>query len=176
MKNTIALAMLFSFATIGLVLSSAQPGVSATPKPIPGGANQLSGVSGSLSSTLFNGKIRIRKMAIRPSTAAEFTPVTGQRAIVLSWLVSNGTKSERTGYFAGSLADADGVVVDGKPVTVYSAFYSLQPGAAARETMQFVLPADYSPTKVLLVDQGGPAGPAFRINLKTADIPSPSAP
>ncbi len=105
-------------------------------------------------------------MALRASTAAEFTPAAGERGIVLSWLVSNGTKSERTGYFAGSLADADGVVVNGKAVTVYSAFYSLQPGAAARETMQFVLPAAYSPTKILLVDQGGPAGPAFRIDLK----------
>ncbi len=115
-------------------------------------------------------------MALRASTAAEYTPADGQRGIVLSWLVSNGTKSERTGYFAASLADADGVVVNGKPVTVYSAYYSLQPGAAARQTMQFVLPAAYSPTKILLVDQGGPAGPAFRIELKSSDIPSPAAP
>src|SRR5579872_5334728 len=176
MKNTIALAMLLGIATGGLVLSSSRPDASAAPTPIPGGANQLRGVSGSLSSTLFNGKIRIRKMALRASTPAEFTPATDQRGIVLSWLVSNGTSSERTGYFAASLADADGVVVDGKPVTVYSAYYSLQPGAAARQTMQFVLPAGYAPAKILLVDKGSPAGPAFRVNLKTSDVPSPTEP
>lgn len=176
MKKTIALAMLLGFATVGLVLANSQPDVSAAPTPIPGGANQLRGVSGGLSSTLFNGKIRIWKMALRASTAAEYTPANGQRGIVLSWLVSNGTSSERTGYFASSLADADGVVIDGKAVTIYSAFYTLQPGAAARQTMQFIVPADYTPTKILLVDQGSPAGPAFRVNLKTSDIPSPTAP
>jgi len=67
------------------------------------------------------------------------------------------------------------VVIDGKALTVYSAFYSLQPGAAARGMIQFIIPAGYTPTKILLVDQGAPSGPAFRINLKATDVPSPAA-
>ena len=94
----------------------------------------MSGVSGPLSSTLFNGKVRIREMALRNATAAEYTPDGGNRGIIFSWLVSNGTSSARTGYFASSISDADGVVIDGKQASIYSTFYTLQPGSASLET------------------------------------------
>jgi hypothetical protein len=175
MKKNIVFAIILGAAIGGLTVSNLQSAVSAAPTPIPGGANQLKGVSGGLTSTLFNGKVRIRQMALRPSTAAEYTPAGGQRGLVFSWLVSNGTHAARTGYFAASISDADGVGIDGKAVTVYSTFYSLQPGAAARGTMQFVVPAGYTPVKILLTDQGSPSGPAFRINLKASDVPAPPA-
>jgi hypothetical protein len=167
------------FFVIALGLAIAAPGalqaVAATPTPVPGGANQLSGVSGGLGSTLFNGKVRIRHMALRPSTADEYTPSGGQHGLVLTYLVSNGTSKERAGTFSASISDADGVVVDGKPVSVYSAYYSLIPGAAAHGTIQFILPADFKPVKIVLTDQGGPAGPAFRILLQPTDVPAPAA-
>lgn len=157
---------------VGLVFVSA-PAAWAAPTPIPGGANQLNGVNGSLNSTLFNGKVRVKQMRLRASTATEYTPADGQRGLVFSYLVSNGTHVARTGYFAAAISDADGVTIDGKAVTVYSAFYSLQPGSAARQTIQFILPAGYTPTKILLTDQGSPSGPAFRVNLNAPDILAP---
>lgn len=175
MKKSSVLPTILGVAILGLALSNPQSAVSAAPTPIPGGANQLNGVSGGLSSALFNGKVRVRKMALRTSTATEYTPAAGQRALVFSFLVSNGTHSSRTGYFTASFTDADGVVIDGKAVTIYSAFYTLPPGAAGRGTIQFIIPAGYTPTKILLVDQGSPIGPVFRINLKASDVPSPAA-
>ncbi|MEO6913161.1 MAG: hypothetical protein ABI182_03965 [Candidatus Baltobacteraceae bacterium] len=128
-----------------------------------------------MTSILFNGKVRVRHMGLRTSTAAEYAPADGQRGLVFSYLVSNGTHSARTGYFGAAISDADGVTIDGKPVSVYSAFYSLQPGAAARGTIQFIVPAGYAPTKILLTDQGSPSGTAFRVNLKASDVPAPAA-
>ena len=55
--------------------------VNAAPTPVPGGANQLNGVSGGLSSALFNGKMRIRQMQLRPATAAEASPAAGQPGV-----------------------------------------------------------------------------------------------
>jgi hypothetical protein len=174
MKRASVFAIILGLAVIGS--SSPQSAVAAGPTPIPGGANQVKGVSGGLTSKLFNGKVRIRQMALRPSTTAEYTPADGQHGLVFSWLVSNGTSSVRTGYFAASISDADGVVIEGKSLSVYSTFYSsLQPGAAARGTIQFVIPAGYKPTKILLTDQGSPSGPAFRIQLKASDVPSPAS-
>jgi hypothetical protein len=175
MKKNISLGIILSVAILGLTQSNPQPVVAASPTPVPGGANQLNGVSGGLSSTLFNGKVRIRQMALRAATAVEYTPADGQRGLVFSWLVSNGTHSQRTGYFAASFSDADGVSIDGHGVSVYSTFYSLQPGAAARGTMLFVISASYTPAKILLIDQGTPSGPAFRIELNSSDVPSPAA-
>jgi hypothetical protein len=173
MKQLIGIAIVLGVAAVAL--TQTRPAAAAGPTPVPGGANQVSGVSGPLSSTLFNGKVRIREMALRNATAAEYTPDGGNRGIIFSWLVSNGTSSARTGYFASSISDADGVVIDGKQTSVYSTFYTLQPGSAARATMQFIVPANFVPTKILLTDQGSPAGPAFRILLNPADVPAPSA-
>jgi hypothetical protein len=173
MKRTIVLFAILGIAA--LTVSQSNPVAAAAPTPIPGGANELSGVSGPLSATLFNGKIRIREMVLRNATATEYAPSGGQRGLIFSWLVANGTKVSRTGYFASAISDKDGVVVDGKAVSVYSTFYSLAPGAAARGTMQFVIPSDFVPTKILLTDQGTPAGPAFRVLLSPSDVPAPTA-
>ena len=87
--------------------------------------------------------------------------------------MSNGTKSARSGNFTGSMVDADGVSVNSHSVSVYSAYYSLQPGMPGRATMYFVLPSGFTPVKILLTDGNGPA---FRVNLKASDIPSGTEP
>jgi hypothetical protein len=115
--------------------------------------------------------VRIRKMTIRTATTDEYQPSSGQMGLMFSCLVSNGTGKDRSGQFSAALVDADGVAVDGGPIHVYDAFYSLRPGATARVTLRFIAPAGFKPVKILLTDQGGPAGPVFRINLKGADLP-----
>jgi hypothetical protein len=161
-------------AMLALALATIQPAmVMAAPTPVPGGANQLAGVSGGLASTLFNGKMRIRQMQLRASTPAEDAPGAGNTALTFIFLVSNGTSSARSGNFSGSMVDADGVAINGHSVSVYSAYYSLQPGVPARATMYFVLPTGFTPVKILLTDGNGPA---FRVNLKASDLPAVAAP
>lgn len=154
----------------GVLSMSAPALVAAAPTPIPGGANQLKGVSGGLSSTLFNGKMRIRKMQLRAATAAEASPGAGQTAVTFVYLVSNGTSAARAGNFTASMVDSDGVAVNGHSTNVYSAYYSLQPGVPARGTIAFVLDSGFTPVKILLTDGNGPA---FRVNLKPTDLPAP---
>lgn len=160
--------------TIALTQSGPQPSVAAT--PIPGGANQLKGVSGGLAATLFNGKVRVRKMALQNATPDEYRPDSGKMGLMFSFLVSNGTSKARSGQFAASIVDGDGVSIDGGPLHVYDAYYSLQPGAAAHAALRFIEPAGFKPVKILLTDGGSPAGPAFRINLKAADLPAAPGP
>jgi len=172
MRHFLTFTGLLATAVAG-VLTTGYPTIAiAAPTPIPGGAGQLAGVSGGLSSTLFNGKLRIRQMKLRASTAAEDTPDAGSSALTFVFLVSNGTNAARSGNFAGSLVDADGVAINGHSVSVYSAYYSLQPGVPARLTMYFVLPSGFAPVKILLTDGNGPA---FRVNLKASDIPAPAS-
>ncbi len=147
--------------------------VNAAPTPIPGGANQLNGVSGGLSSTLFNGKMRIRQMQLRPATATEASPAAGQTAVTFVYLVSNGTTAARSGNFTASMVDSDGVAVNGHSTNVYSAYYSLQPGVPARGMIAFTLDGSFKPVKILLTDGNGPA---FRINLKPTDLPAAPSP
>jgi hypothetical protein len=159
--------------TFGALALSSPAFVNAAPTPIPGGANQLKGVSGGLTSTLFNGKMRIRKMQLRPATAAEASPAAGQTAVTFVYLVSNGTSAARSGNFTASMVDSDGVAVNGHSTNVYSAYYSLQPGVPARGMIAFTLDSGFTPVKILLTDGNGPA---FRINLKPSDLPAPATP
>ncbi|GEM_PF-1641451 len=175
MQRASAIA-LFAGAMICVLTQLSPQATDAAATPIPGGANQLNGISGGLASTLFNGKVRIRKMTIRTATAAEYQPSSGQTGLMFSCLVSNGTSKDRSGQFSAALVDADGVAVDGGPLHVYDAFYSLRPGATARVTLRFIAPAGFKPVKILLTDQAGPTGPVFRINLKAADLPVALAP
>lgn len=169
MRHFLTFTGLLATAAAGVLTTSYPTIAIAAPTPIPGGAAQLAGVSGGLSSTLFNGKLRIRKMQLRASTAAEDTPDAGSSALTFVFLVSNGTNAARSGNFAGSLVDSDGVAINGHSVSVYSAYYSLQSGVPARLTMYFVLPSGFAPVKILLTDGNGPA---FRVNLKASDIPA----
>ena len=165
--------LLTAALTFGALSMSSPALVNAAPTPIPGGANQLKGVTGGLASTLFNGKMRIRQMQLRPATATEASPAAGQTAVAFVYLVSNGTSAARSGNFTASMVDSDGVAVNGHSTNVYSAYYSLQPGVPARGTIAFVLDGGFTPVKILLTDGNGPA---FRINLKPTDLPAKPTP
>jgi hypothetical protein len=65
----------------------------AAPTPMPGGANQLNGLQGTLQSTMLNGKMRVRKMQQRPSTSDERSTSAGPTAITFVYLASNGTSA-----------------------------------------------------------------------------------
>jgi hypothetical protein len=160
---------IFTFALALLALSIAgAPAVFAAPTPIPGGANQIKGVTGTLSQTIFNGKLRFRKFVLRKSTPAEATPDAGGSALTLTYLVLDGMNRKAYGNVSGSMVDADGVVIGSHTVGVYGAYYTMDPGAAARGILYWVLPPDFVPVKILITPGDGPA---LRINLKPSDLP-----
>jgi hypothetical protein len=170
MNNTILWGAALILALGGALPNSA---VAATPTPMPGGANQIKGVTGSLSATIFNGKLRFKNFVLRTSTADEQRPDPGGMALTLTYVVLNGTSANAYGAVSASMADADGVVVNGRPSGVYGAYFSLEPGAGARGTLLFSLPAGFVPVKILLVP---PLGVAIRLNLKSSDLPAAPLP
>jgi hypothetical protein len=145
----------------------------AQPTPIPGGAYQLSGVTGTLSSTLFNGKIRLRKMALRaPKDTDHFDVVPGDKGIVFTCLVANGTKGTRIGILSAKLVDADGVTLESRGGDPLELNYNLPPGAVARQSFRFTLKNGFTPVKVLVSELANGDQPVFRVNLKPGDLPS----
>jgi hypothetical protein len=156
-----------------LALGSVLPpgAIAATPTPMPGGANQIKGVTGTLSSTIFNGTLRFKKWDLRKSTPDEQTPDAGGLALTLTYVVLNGTSKNQYGGVSASMVDADGVVINGRPKGVYGAYFSTEPGAGARGTLLFSLPAGFVPVKILVVP---PTGVAIRLNLKPSDLPTPT--
>jgi hypothetical protein len=147
----------------------------AAPTPMPGGSNQLKGLEGTLQSTLFNGKMRVRKMQLRLSTPDEQSSSAGETAMTFVYLASNGTNSDRHGAFGADLVDGDGVVISGRPTSVYATYYSLIQGAVARGTIGFHVPSGFTPVKIVLRD-GYDSDPVYRINLKPSDIPAAPTP
>jgi hypothetical protein len=150
-------------ALLVLALTALIPtGITAAPTPMPGGANQIKGVTGTMQSTIFNGKLRFRKFVLRNSTPDEGTPDPGTQMLTLTYIVSDGMPKQAYGNVSGSMADADGILADGRSVGVYGAYYTMPPGGAG-----------FVPVKILL--QPGD-GPAIRINLKASDVPAMPAP
>ena len=141
---------MFRIAALAAALSGALPmlALAATPTPIPGGANQLNGVTGTLSSTIFNGKLRFRKFVLRPSTPDEQKADPGSTALTLTYIVSNGTSGHLAGSVPASMADADAIEVAGRPNGVYGTYYGMDPGAAVRGTLLFSLPASSSRSRL----------------------------
>src|ERR1700682_2400975 len=103
----------WTIITLLAALTLTAPGLlraAPLPTPMPGGANQASGVSGKLGATLFNGKIRIRRTSLRAGTSKDgITSAPGDKVVYFSCLVSNATNATRVGYLTARLADADGV-------------------------------------------------------------------
>lgn len=151
----------------GMKHSSAADGTST---PLPGGAYQLRGLDGSISSILFNGNIRIKKMSFRTATPKELILEAGETGVVFSCIVSNGTQVIRTGYLAASLVDADGIVLNSYCGDPMESIYALEPGAAARQSFRFTLKNGFNPVKLLLIEKGNGAQPLFRIALKPRDM------
>jgi hypothetical protein len=160
---------------LGVLLACSPGGAAviadAAPTPIPGGANQVSGVSGTFAQVLFNGTLRVHGMSLKDAVPADnmHPNAAGERALVFRAIVSNGTQHENHGYFDATLADANGITVTGRPL---DDGWSLEPGAAARAVTGFSIPADFVPTKLVLIQAAAPHPKAFRVTLRANDLPA----
>lgn len=139
------------------------------PTPVPGGANQINGVTGTMSQVVFNGTLRLKAMSLKdagPDDRAR-PNAPGERALVFRTIVSNGTKRETHGFFNATLADADGITVTGRPL---DDGWSLEPGSAARTSYAFSVPAGFAPVRLVLVEAAVRAPRAFRITIRPGDL------
>ncbi|GAC1597340.1 MAG: hypothetical protein NVS3B28_29200 [Candidatus Velthaea sp.] len=147
----------------------------AAPTPLPGGANQVGGVSGTFSQVLFNGTLRVRKMSLRDTMPEDqFTAdQKGERALIFKAIVSNGTHTLNDDFFKATLADADGITIPGRQL---GGMWRLDPGAAARVKIGFAVPAGFVPTKLVLTEGYAPKPKVFRIAVGPADVAPVAAP
>ncbi|MFN2528161.1 MAG: hypothetical protein ABR584_05535 [Candidatus Baltobacteraceae bacterium] len=163
---------------LALVLGGNAALALARPTPIAGGANQTGGVSGNMSQVLFNGKLRIRGLSLREAAPGEHyanltPPAAGQRAIILRMIVSNGTHHDNHGYFNATFADANGITITGN---VLDDGWDLQPGAAARVAIGFIVPRDFVPSRMVLIQAAESHPRAFRIAIRPGDLPAAPGP
>lgn len=166
-RSAILMAMLL--VAVDIVPSS------AAPTPVPGGANQVDGVSGTFSQVLFNGTLRVRKMSLRDTMPDDqfSADQKGERALIFKAVVSNGTQSLDDDFFRATLADADGITIAGRQL---SGMWRLEPGAAARVKIGFAVPADFVPTKIVLTEGYASKPKVFRIAIGPADVAPVAAP
>jgi hypothetical protein len=126
----------------------------ATSSPPPGGANQVSALSGKVGQTVFNGVLRVQITALRDATAADhpekLLPSAGQKVMVMSVLLKNGAHSDFTDLVSYTLADADEVSFAIPSYQVTPSNVNIQQGAAARQTALFTVDQSYKPVKLLV--------------------------
>jgi hypothetical protein len=133
---------------------------SPTPTPVPGGANQASGIAGPITGELFNGKLRLRKMSLTPKTDL------GDNYLVFSTLVANGTKTDREVLLEAHLVDADGVTLNQTAGDPMGGPCALATGAACRNSFRFkITDPSFKPVKVLVEELGNGPQPVFRVDL-----------
>lgn len=169
-RRSIALALML------LVLSPFVANAAPKPKPTPGGANQVSALSGKLGQTLWNGVLRFKLVELRDATPADHpesvAPLPNQKAMVLTAIIKNGTPSTWGELVSYTLADKDEISfpIPGHFFTPVA--LNIQQGAAAKQTALFLVDKDFVPVK--LIFSCGSCAPGkfkpFRVT-----IPAPAA-
>ena len=136
------------------VIASVGTTAGSTPKPVPGGANQVSALTGKIGQTVFNGVLRVQIKELRDATAADhpekLLPSAGQKVMVMTILLKNGTHSDFIDLISYTLADADAVTFNIPSYMVSPSNLDIQQGGAARQTALFTVDQNYKPTKVLV--------------------------
>jgi hypothetical protein len=166
MKRTIALS--FFIVSLGAAAAVAAPHAT----PIPGGANQATGVAGTFGQRLFNGEIRLVPKELRNAVDADgLTAVTGQKWIVFTASASNGTEHalDMT-QFVASVVDADGDTVQAQPnrLEPMGGVYGVPPGGQWKERIFFYVEANFVPTKLVILPYDR-KHQAFRITVRPTD-------
>jgi hypothetical protein len=171
--------MKFAVAALGAALFIIMPQLcdARTQRP-PGGAYQVEAAEGVVNQTLFNGEVRLRVADLHNATDAQrddVSPGDGQKVIVLTCTMRNGTHENFNGVFEYALADAAGVVVSAESrYIVPNPPPDAPPGGAWRETVSFVVPQDYQPKKLVVTQtvktNSNDAAKAFRVTIDPSMI------
>ncbi len=139
-------------------LLCATAAASAAPTPVPGGANQISAISGRVGQRVFNGVLRVTVQTVHDATAEDHPekdlPSADQKIIVMRVLLSNGWHGTFDGLMEYTLADADNITLKVSQPYVRPANLSIEQGASARQTVHVPAGKDFKPVK-LLIECGG---------------------
>ncbi len=159
------------FLTLALVTTALSP---AAAKPIPGGARQISALSGKIGQTLWNGSVRLTITELRDATPAEhpelIVPLPSQRVLVMKGIVRNGLPRTFGETLSFTLADKDDVTLELPGHFFTPPTYTIQQGAAVKFAALFPVDKGYQPTKLIVACATCGNGPAntfkpFRIKL-----------
>lgn len=165
MKRTTALSVL------ALSLCSSATALAA-PTPIPGGANQASGVAGTFGQKLFNGEIRLLPRNLRDASDSDgLMAATGKKWIVFTASASNGTAHALDmQQFIVSIVDRDGDTLQAQPdkVKPMGGVFGQPPGGQWKEQVLFDVPSDFVPAKIVLLPYDR-KHQAFRITVRPGD-------
>jgi hypothetical protein len=140
------------FLAICLLIGTLAP-ASAAPTPIPGGANGVSAVAGTLGTTVFNGVLRVKITTLRAANAGEapdLNPTAAQKVMFIESLLSNGTHDEFTDLVTYTLADKDGISVAIPTNALKNANLHILQGASERQSEGFAVDKDFVPTKLIV--------------------------
>ncbi|MDQ6942029.1 MAG: hypothetical protein M3169_05865 [Candidatus Eremiobacteraeota bacterium] len=153
----------------------------AAPTPIPGGANQVKAVSGTVGEPMWNGVVRLKVRELRVARPDEhpetLLPGPDQKVMVFDAMLRNGTASQFAELLTYTLADKDDVVFEIpsqylKPVPLVVA-----QGSAAHIRALFLADKNFVPVKLLIqcatCGTPNPFG-AFRVQIPAAPAPAAS--
>ncbi len=134
-------------ALIALVALSVPSAAIAAPTPVPGGANQVTGVQASYPNTVFNGFVRIKPKYFgpaRPQDNISEQPVDANtRVVVFNGIISNGRTQPYMDNPLIVLSDPDGVAITARSVQPNGII--LQQAAGANLAVIFWVPKDFVP-------------------------------
>lgn len=137
----------------------------AAPTPIPGGANQVQAISGTVGQTIFNGVLRVNVSEVRNANADEIAkvlPNPNQKVLSFTVLLRNGTPSPFIDLVEYTFADKDDITVDVPTADYTHANLHIQQGAADRQVGVFPVDKDFVPTKMIVKCATCGAHTAFR--------------
>jgi hypothetical protein len=144
-----------NIVTLALCLISLTGVIGASkPTPVPGGANQISAVTGKVGQTVFNGILRVKITALRDATAADHPekvlPPAGQKVMVMTVVLKNGAHRDFIDLIKYTLADADEVAFEIPSYMIKPSNLHILQGASARQTALFTVDQNYKPVKLLV--------------------------
>jgi len=165
---------------LAAILAAAPVAAAPAPTPVPGGANQVGAVTGTVGQTLWNGVVRLQVTEVRVATAADdlsaVLPSAAQTPLAISALVRNGTQASFTEVLTYTLADKDDVAFEVPSYLIKPNPVGVQQGAAAHQRALFVVDKGYTPVKLLVQCSTCKKGTfrAFRLTLPVLAAPAPA--
>ncbi|MDQ2817507.1 MAG: hypothetical protein M3T49_04755 [Candidatus Eremiobacteraeota bacterium] len=146
---------------------------------MPGGANQIVGVSGGMNKTLFNGLIRWKMTTIREALPSDRLgdPHQGMRWLVFLARCSNGSHSTYIGVPQLTLTDAQDNSYHSADSNTSPAPVDVIQGQPWQERMAVEVPPEFVPLKAVITDPSNASRfKAFRIAITSKDLPNSEPP
>lgn len=175
MTNSRAIALWAAAAMFGNPVAG-----SAAPTPVPGGADQVKAVSGTVGDPMWNGIVRLKVRELRDARPEDhpetLVPGPNQKVMVFSAMLRNETSTQFAEQLTYTLADKDDVTFEIPSHALKPISLVVAQGAAAHIAGMFVADKTFVPVKLLIrcTTCGTPNRfGAFRVTLSAAPAASP---